>query len=214
MTLPNTEYGHAENWIGVDLDGTLAEYKSGQYSVMGAHYIGAPVPSMLRRVKRWRDEGKTVKIFTARVDGGRALPPDSPALLEYRDTERMRRCIEAWCVEHIGEALPITNIKDYGMVELWDDRAVGVERNTGYVLHRKRSKFLASPVPWCVLYATLVLLCAQGAIFCGFKGAQGGHYATLWFGQTILCIALTCICGIGGAALLIESPPWEQRDED
>ena len=32
---------------------------------------------------------------------------------------------------HIGVALDVTNVKDFGMVELWDDRAVSVGLNTG-----------------------------------------------------------------------------------
>jgi hypothetical protein len=39
--------------------------------------------------------------------------------------------IEEWCYFRIGHVLPITNIKDYAMIELWDDRAVQVVANTG-----------------------------------------------------------------------------------
>jgi len=39
--------------------------------------------------------------------------------------------IAAWCKLHIGQVLPLTCTKDYGMIELWDDRAVQVEMNTG-----------------------------------------------------------------------------------
>lgn len=39
--------------------------------------------------------------------------------------------IEKWCQMHIGGILPVTNVKDYAMVELWDDRAVQVIPNTG-----------------------------------------------------------------------------------
>ncbi len=39
--------------------------------------------------------------------------------------------IQAWCLEHVGEVLPVTPAKDYDMVELWDDRAVQVIPNTG-----------------------------------------------------------------------------------
>ena len=53
-------------WIGVDLDGTLAEYGGWK----GPDHIGPPVPKMLERVKSWIAEGRDVRIFTARVDGG------------------------------------------------------------------------------------------------------------------------------------------------
>lgn len=109
-------------WIGVDLDGTLAVYDEWR----GAHHIGDPVPVMVERVKSWIAEGQEVRIFTARVS-------DNPDCPEASDIAR--RWIRLWLVKHgliiDGEPLPITNVKDYGMVELWDDRAVQVEQNTG-----------------------------------------------------------------------------------
>lgn len=100
-------------WIGVDLDGTLAHYDGW----VGVEHIGAPVPLMADRVRAWLAEGVEVRIFTARVFGaGRA-----DALSH----------IEAWCTEHFGEVLRVTCEKDFGMVELWDDRAVQVVPNTG-----------------------------------------------------------------------------------
>lgn len=105
-------------WIGVDLDGTLAQYTGWQ----GPEHIGEPVPKMLERVKRWLDEGYEVKIFTARMSGPRA---------DITEVERMRTLIENWCEEHLGKRLEVTCIKDYGMIELWDDRAVQVRLNTG-----------------------------------------------------------------------------------
>lgn len=105
----------AQGWIGVDLDGTLAEYSNFE----GATVIGRPISRMVRRVQRWVAEGKTVKIFTARVSPGPT------------DVTIVRRAIEAWCREHIGQALEVTNQKDWNMIELWDDRAVQVIPNTG-----------------------------------------------------------------------------------
>jgi hypothetical protein len=61
-----------------------------------------------------------VKIFTARVS------PRDP-----EEIAAVRRAIDKWCREHVGVVLPVTHEKDYGMVELWDDRAVQVEPNTG-----------------------------------------------------------------------------------
>lgn len=52
-----------EGWIGIDLDGTLAEYDGWK----GVEHIGKPIPSMVKRVKEWISEGKDVRIFTARV---------------------------------------------------------------------------------------------------------------------------------------------------
>ena len=103
-------------WIGVDLDGTLAQYAGWE----GPTIIGDPVPLMCVRVLRWRAEGKIVKILTARVS-----EPD----LGVR--AQIIYAIQEWCKEHLGEVLPITCEKDFGMTELWDDRAVQVIPNTG-----------------------------------------------------------------------------------
>ncbi len=42
--------------------------------------------------------------------------------------------IRDWCKEHIGKVLPITCIKDFSMHELYDDRAIQVEQNTGRLM--------------------------------------------------------------------------------
>lgn len=107
----------ADGWIGVDLDGTLAMYDGWR----GIEHIGPPVPAMLERVKRWRSEDRRVKIFTAR-----AFPHSSSI--------GALQAIDAWSLEHIGEILPVTYMKDFGMDELWDDRAVAVEPNSGLQL--------------------------------------------------------------------------------
>lgn len=112
-------YGAA--WIGVDLDGTLAEY----HGWVGPDHIGAPIPAMLERVDKWLNEGKQVRIVTARMDPAR------------NDCEATRRLIERWLLNHLGRMLPITHAKDSFMFSLWDDRAVQVEANTGVTLEDK-----------------------------------------------------------------------------
>lgn len=101
-------------WIGVDLDGTLAEY----HSWKNDGEIGKPITLMVNRVKNWLKQGLMVKIFTARisVDAGK---------------EETIKQIKAWCKQHIGQELEVTNVKDFTMMELWDDRARQVEKNTG-----------------------------------------------------------------------------------
>ena len=39
--------------------------------------------------------------------------------------------IQDWCREHLGRILQVTNRKTFSTVEIWDDRAVQVEKNTG-----------------------------------------------------------------------------------
>src|ERR1700761_8326794 len=99
-------------WIGVDLDGKLAKYDRW----IGPHHIGEPIPKMVERVKKWLSQSRDVRIFTAR-----ASDPDP----------RVIKTIQSWCLLHIGQELPVTNVKDYEMIELWDDRAVQVIPNTG-----------------------------------------------------------------------------------
>ena len=101
-----------KEWIGVDLDGTLARYETWQ----GAEHIGEPVKPMLDRVKKWLNEGKTVKIFTARA----AVPEQI-------------HFVKEWLANNGLPALEVTNIKDMWMTELWDDRCVQVEQNTGKI---------------------------------------------------------------------------------
>jgi hypothetical protein len=117
-----------KGWIGVDLDGTLANYDGWK----GEDHIGDPVPAMAFRVRKWLADGKDVRIFTARVDGGQvAVQMGNPNGALYRDVDRIRRIIQDWTEKHFGVRLPVTNKKDFGMVELWDDRAIQIEPNTG-----------------------------------------------------------------------------------
>lgn len=102
-------------YLGVDLDGTLA--RSGPGGPRGA--IGKPVPAMVEKVKQALAAGKDVRIYTARVSND----PDGKAT----------RAIQAWSQKNLGEALPVTDIKEPGMEELLDDKAVHVGKNTGKV---------------------------------------------------------------------------------
>jgi hypothetical protein len=106
-------------WIGVDLDGTLVVHDHATF-----HFakIGEPIPAMIRRVNIWLEEGRDVRLFTARF----GLPP----------SERSQFLV-AWAnfsMTHFSRILPVTDRKDFEMLELWDDRAVQVEFNTGYPL--------------------------------------------------------------------------------
>lgn len=112
-----------KGWIGVDLDGTLAIYDGWK----GALEIGEPIKPMVERVKQWVKEGKNVKIFTARVTEGPSHNKDGTV----NNTEEVRKAIEDWCNINLGFILPITNLKDFDMIQLWDDRAVQVIPNLG-----------------------------------------------------------------------------------
>ena len=102
---------NTEQWIGVDLDGTLAEY----HDWIGIEHIGKAIPPMMNRVKDWLAEGKKVKIFTARVTEG-------PEAIRH---------IHTWLTAQGLPQLDVTNVKDFDMTELWDDCCVSVVKNTG-----------------------------------------------------------------------------------
>ena len=106
-------------WIGVDLDGTLAVY----HGWVSPDHIGEPIPKMLNRIKKWLSEGRRVKIFTARC----TIPEHIPY-------------IEEWLEKHGIGGLEVTNVKDFHMIELWDDRCVQVEPNTGEVVGNQDTK--------------------------------------------------------------------------
>jgi hypothetical protein len=117
-------------WIGVDLDGTLAQYERGDIDKYGVAYVGPPIQKMLARVKQWVADGKRVKIMTARA----GIPAELDGSERRRREEEqllVRPAIERWCLEHVGQVLEITCVKDFGMIELWDDRAVQIISNTG-----------------------------------------------------------------------------------
>lgn len=110
----------AKGWIGVDLDGTLAHYESGDFGKP----IGAPVAAMVKRVQHWLAEGHEVRVFTARVSHDGSQVRSYEAALSHV-------LIHEWCIRHIGRSLKITCTKDHEMIELWDDRCVQVKQNTG-----------------------------------------------------------------------------------
>lgn len=105
-------------WIGVDLDGTLAEYHGPSQAG-----IGAPVPAMVERVRKWLAAGIEARIITARVS----------SKVDVTNRYYQLRMIQTFCEQHLGRKLEVTAEKDYEMLELWDDRAVGVECNTGRI---------------------------------------------------------------------------------
>jgi len=95
-------------WVGVDLDGTLAERNPDD--PYDDNHIGKPLTPMVKRVRDMLADGVDVRIFTAR---------------------RPHPAIRRFCKENFGRVLAITNLKDPGMTALYDDRAVSIVRNKG-----------------------------------------------------------------------------------
>lgn len=109
-TLPEKRRPDVERWIGVDFDETLRRYD------------GTVILPMVHRVKRWLHYGIPVRIVTARVN---------EVDFDKYDIAKQISCIQLWCSMHVGAILPIQSCKSRGMIELWDDKAVRVEPNTG-----------------------------------------------------------------------------------
>ena len=106
-----------KGWIGVDLDGTLAEWHG-----WGDGNIGEVIEPMRKRVMGWDKEGREVRIFTGRAG---------------EDKEVIK--IGKWLEDNGFPDFSVTNVKDHYMEEFWDDRAVAVERNTGRVISERKN---------------------------------------------------------------------------
>ncbi|MEM8550702.1 MAG: hypothetical protein AAGF10_07920, partial [Verrucomicrobiota bacterium] len=93
-------------------------------------------PSMKLRIQRWLQAGYQVKIITARASIPESLPP-----------------IEKWLHKQGLGGLEITNKVDANMVELWDDRAIHMQANSGIpvrsmsVFARPRAPLLEEAFP-------------------------------------------------------------------
>lgn len=108
---------YEREWIGVDLDGTLAKYSK------WSDEVGEPVPKMVQKVKRWIAEGKEVRILTARGTIGSMSE-------RYEQLMKIYEFIE----DNIGSPLEVTDKKDPYMIRLYDDRVRQVEANEGVLV--------------------------------------------------------------------------------
>ena len=124
--LPSFESAPAQMpppWVGVDLDGTLANYTE----FKGWDQIGEPVPAMVSFVKKLLAMGITVKVLTARAS------VESRALNNLT-FEQVEKVIQDWTEKHIGMRLPVVTEKGCATICLFDDSAVQVEKNTGNIV--------------------------------------------------------------------------------
>lgn len=145
-----------EGWYGFDLDGTLAKYDGWR----GIDHIGEPVKPMVETIRRMYDEGKIVKIMTARVapranaeykEREKCVPPDYVSTADFSglsvdaktwienmylglDTWGAREFVIDWCLKNLGFLPEITHEKDHLMLELYDDRVKQVVPNEGWLV--------------------------------------------------------------------------------
>jgi len=142
-----------KGWYGFDLDGTLAKYDGWK----GIAHIGEPVKPMVELMKRMHDEGKVVKVMTARV-APRKLE-DGTVGEQYvtvpdgeKGTARnyAHQFINDWCHFNLGFIPEIVYQKDALMLELYDDRVKQVVPNEGWLVEdiaaSKRKKIVIDRV--------------------------------------------------------------------
>ena len=108
-----------DGWIGFDLDGSLAHYDGWK----GIEHIGEPIEAAVAILNGFLEEGKDVRIFTARVAS------EDPEI-----KQKAINYIKAWCLKIIGRELEVTNEKDPKMLCVYDDRAKQFVQNTGEVV--------------------------------------------------------------------------------
>lgn len=129
-----------QDWIGVDLDGTLAYY----HGWTKWNVIGDPIPAMLARVKKWVEDGEEVRIFTARLGHDDSVVHQCYNTGERFTNAMMAQAIMDWTKQHVGVVLTVTCFKDVHMKESWDDRAVQVVPNTGRTLAEEHEAELSA----------------------------------------------------------------------
>ncbi|MBP6925581.1 MAG: hypothetical protein KBC22_00775 [Candidatus Pacebacteria bacterium] len=117
------------NWVGFDLDGTLAVSENGKFD---PKKNGEPVPEMVSLVRKYLDKGVEVKIFTARIStNGTFLSLYHAVVGIYH--------IQLWSEKYLGQKLEVTCIKDPKMNIFYDDRAVQVQKDTGIIIAENKS---------------------------------------------------------------------------
>ena len=102
-----------EQWIGVDLDGTLSRDDAAGH-FQSPYPLGEPIPEMIALVKSLLQAGVTVKIFSARACEPESIP-----------------VVQAWTEKHGLGRLEVTNRKDYNLIRFYDDRAIQMVPNRG-----------------------------------------------------------------------------------
>lgn len=112
-------------WYGFDFDGTLAIEDYSNLQICG---VATPLLDLMRQ---YINEGKKVKIFTARTPEYRG---DIYAFLERNGL--------------LDKGIEITSCKDGSLHRFYDDRAIGVVKNTG----------LTHEIIFCMILVTLEAL--------------------------------------------------------
>lgn len=108
------------NWIGFDLDGTLARNTDGPF------LIGEPYPDAIDKLKEFLDKGEKVKIVTDRISHNYLI--ENGIRKEY-----VINYIRKWCLEHIGVELEVVSELD-GMVLFYSNRCIIWKESRNYLV--------------------------------------------------------------------------------
>lgn len=133
-----------KGWYGFDLDGTLAKYDGWK----GIDHIGDPVVPMVKLIRQMHDEGKVVKIMTARVapkenpetkpnpyrTGNWCIQEPDVQTWALKDEWTPLEFIQEWCYRTLGFVPEVVYQKDHLMLELYDDRVKQVVPNEGWLI--------------------------------------------------------------------------------
>ena len=176
-----------KGWYGFDLDGTLAVYDKWK----GIDHIGEPVKPMVDLIRKMHDEGKVVKILTARIaphkleDGtvgeSYITVPDGEGGVTRTYAHQF---INDWCHFNLGFIPEIVYQKDHLMLELYDDRVKQVVPNEGLLvedLYRECGKMLKE------VHAD------NGWLLAKLRLKFNGFLAGLWTGATL---AMLTVAGV------------------
>lgn len=193
-----------EGWYGFDLDGTLAKYDEWK----GIGHIGEPIAPMVELMKKMHDEGKVVKIMTARVAPkekpevernpfiGHLNPDYAKAYIKSQEEHPSgfyslvnwgaREFVSDWCLKNLGFMPEIVHQKDHLMLELYDDRVKQVVPNEGILVEdfARKAHALANDV----VRENAILTLRLNRKFNGFHAGFA------------LAMLLTVLAVLGGAA--------------
>lgn len=173
-----------KGWYGFDLDGTLAKYDKWE----GIDRIGEPIKPMVDLIKRMHDEGKVVKILTARIaphkleDGAVGESyitiPDGEGGVTRTYAHQF---INDWCHFNLGFIPEIVYQKDHLMLELYDDRVKQVVPNEGLLvedLYRECGEILRKAHS------------DNGWLLAKLNSKFNGFWAGLWLGVLLSMMAV------------------------
>lgn len=108
-------------WIGLGLEGGLAQAVFDGQGKLVPGQLGDPVPIMVERLRHWLGKGLVIKLFTP-------LAAREEGVAKVKD----------WLRHHGLPDLPVTHAKDLHMLELWDARCIQVIPNTGRPVGQSR----------------------------------------------------------------------------